>query len=53
VHIMGEMTFCFALIEKLKQNNIKCIASTSKRIVNTISNNKKEIIFEFCTYREY
>lgn len=53
VHIMGEMTFCFALIERLKQNNIKCIASTNQRIVNTISSNKKETIFEFCTYREY
>jgi len=52
VHIMGEMTFCFALINKLKKQNITCVASTSDR--NTIDyENSKITNFNFIKFREY
>jgi len=52
VHLMGELTFCFALIVKLKANRIKCIASTTKRIVEE-KDGIKTSIFKFCKFREY
>jgi len=30
VHLMGEMTFVFSLLEKLKNEGIRCIASTTE-----------------------
>jgi hypothetical protein len=52
VHIMGEMTFSFSVVKLLKKNNIKCIASTSKRSVVQIEN-RKLIEFDFMQFREY
>lgn len=53
VHIMGEMTFVYALIYRLKQHGIKCIASTTQRIVTEQESGKKEVIFKFNRFREY
>lgn len=52
VHLMGELTFCYALVHKLQQNGIKCIASTTKRLV-TENGNSKTVEFNFCRFREY
>ena len=52
VHIMGELTFCFCLVSLLKRNNIKCVASTTKRNV-VQQGNVKTTVFEFCKFREY
>lgn len=52
VHIMGEMTFCFALITKLKNVNIKCISSTTTRNVIERENSKTSV-FEFERFRYY
>jgi hypothetical protein len=52
VHIMGEMTFVFKLVTLLKQNNIICLASTTKRIASEV-NNIKTSYFEFVQFREY
>jgi len=52
VHIMGEMTFCFALINILKKEGIMCVASTTER--NTMEiNGKKTSVFNFIKFREY
>jgi len=51
-HVMGEMTFTFALINKLKSKNILCVASTSKRLVNQ-TEGKKVVAFEFVQFRPY
>lgn len=32
VHIMGELTFVYSLVNELKNRNIFCIASTTERI---------------------
>jgi hypothetical protein len=53
VHIMGELTFCFALVEKLSVNGIKCIASTTQRVVKDEGNGKVTKVFRFVRFREY
>lgn len=53
VHIMGEMTLSYAIIKLLHQKPVKCIASTTKRIVKEKSDNTKEVIFDFIRFREY
>jgi hypothetical protein len=52
VHIMGELTFTFALIALLKEVGIKCIASTTHRIVEEVDG-KKISTFQFVQFREY
>ena len=53
VHIMGEMTFTFMVVTRLKELGIKCIASTTER--NTIFNpdGTKLSEFSFVKFREY
>ena len=52
VHIMGEMTFTFALVKKLLENNIVCVASTTER--NAIETDGKKISeFKFIKFRKY
>ena len=52
VHIMGEMNFTFALVNKLKANGIKCLASTTNR--ETVEENGVKISkFNFVRFREY
>lgn len=53
VHLMGELTFCFALLKKLQHQGIKCVASTTERI--TEEQGKGTIIkqFRFVKFREY
>lgn len=53
VHIMGELTFCYAIIGKLRERNIKCVASTTKRNVIEEKDGKKTLIFDFVQFRSY
>lgn len=53
VHIMGEMTFTYSLVQKLKTDNITCLASTSCRNVKELPNGIKETIFTFERFRKY
>ena len=53
IHIMGEMTFSFSLINLLKSQGYSCVASTSKRMVIEREVGKKEILFEFVRFRQY
>jgi len=53
VHIQGEFTLAFELVTLLKNNGIKCIASTAKRNVIEKGNGEKIIKFEFVQFREY
>lgn len=52
VHIMGEMTFTFALVQRLKAAGIPCIASTTERRV-TEEGGKKIVTFQFVRFRPY
>ena len=54
IHLMGEQTFAYSLVKRLKNRNINCVASTTKRIVNMDSSGqKKEVIFQFERFRYY
>lgn len=52
VHIQGEFTLVFALVNLLKASGIVCVASTSERNVSN-NGNKKIIQFDFVQFREY
>ena len=53
VHVMGELTFCFALVQLLKQNGYTCVASTTQRLVQQVDNNTKQATFQFVKFRKY
>lgn len=52
VHIMGEMTFTYRLVELLKTAGIPCIASTTVRRVSE-KEGRKTSVFNFVKFREY
>lgn len=53
VHIMGELTFCYLMINMFKIKNIKCVASTTERIVIEEIDGKKTAQFRFVQFRDY
>lgn len=53
VHIMGEMTFTFRLVSKLKKEGIICIASTTERKVEDDGEGNKVSKFKFVRFRKY
>jgi len=53
VHIMGEMTFVFALVQMLQKQDIECVASTSERLVTEEQNGRKVVQFNFVQFRAY
>ncbi len=52
VHIMGELTFTFNLVNKLLKNGIVCVASTTERKTKE-TDNKKISEFNFVRFRKY
>lgn len=53
VHIMGEMTFTYAVVSRLKAMHIKCFASTTERNTIITTDGKKLSDFKFVQFREY
>ena len=53
VHVMGEMTFTYAVVSRLKALGITCIASTTERNTIMTSDGKKISEFKFVQFREY
>jgi hypothetical protein len=53
VHLMGELTFSFALVRLLQALGITCVASTARRQVVEKAPGHKEAIFEFVQFRVY
>lgn len=53
VHIMGEMTFTCAMVNKLQQNGYICVASTTGRNVTLLDDGSKKVIFQFIRFRRY
>lgn len=53
VHAMGEMTFTYAVVSRLKAMNIKCVASTTERNTVITPDGKKVSEFKFVQFREY
>lgn len=52
VHLMGEMTFTFALVQRLQAIGIPCIASTTERIAEE-RDGQKIVTFRFVRFRNY
>ncbi len=52
VHIMGEMTFTYMMVQRLKSMGIRCVASTTERDVEE-HDGKKTSEFRFVRFREY
>lgn len=48
VHLMGEMNFSFALLERLRNHNVICVASTTQRSSDGTNNQ-----FKFVRFRNY
>lgn len=53
VHVMGEMTFTFAVVSRLKAIGVSCMASTTERLVKMTPEGKKISEFKFIQFREY
>ena len=53
VHVMGESNFVFTLVSLLRLDDIKCVASTTERIVEEEEEGKKISTFKFVQFREY
>lgn len=53
VHLMGEHSFCHALIFKLQKAGYPVYCSTTKRSVEQISNSEVRRKFEFVRFRLY
>lgn len=53
VHVMGEMTFTYAVVSRLKALGIRCVASTTERKTTYSSDGTKLSEFSFVKFREY
>lgn len=53
VHVMGEMTFTFLVVSMLKERDVECIASTTDRNSEMLSDSQKISDFQFVRFRKY
>lgn len=53
VHLMGELTFTFVLVQLLKNHGIIVIASTTHRSTVDLPDGTKNVKFEFIRFRNY
>ena len=53
VHVMGEMTFTFLVVSRLKAAGIECVASTTEREAELTADGKKISEFRFVRFRKY
>lgn len=53
IHLMGEMTFTFWLVQRLKQRGIPVLASTTERQTTQDENGNKVTVFNFIRFRKY
>ena len=53
IHVMGEMTLTYALVNILKAAGYQCVASTTIREVYEEEPGKKIVLFNFVKFREY
>ena len=53
VHIMGEMTLTYAIVNRLLKRGVCCMASTTTREVTTDTDGNKISVFRFVRFRQY
>ena len=53
IHIMGEMTFVYKIVQLFQRSGFTCIASTSERKTIDNADGTKTVLFEFVRFRSY
>jgi len=53
IHVMGEMTFTYAVVSRLKALGIRCLASTTEWNAQMTDVGQKLSEFRFVQFREY
>lgn len=53
IHVMGEMNFTYSFVKRMQGLGIKCVASTTKRIVKELNSGEKITRFQFVRFRNY
>jgi len=53
VHVMGEMTFTFAVVALFQRKGIPCVASTTQRKVTILEDGSRRSVFQFVHFRLY
>jgi hypothetical protein len=57
VHVMGEMSFVFTIVSRLKNLGVRCCVSTTNRVVEEVvkpdGSTEKVAIFKFVRFRDY
>ena len=53
VHIQGEFTFTFRMVKVLTEKGIKCLASTTNRLMVENPDGSRTYQFKFVRFREY
>lgn len=53
VHLMGEMTFTYQLVNSLQAIDLPCYASTTERTVLEEADGRKTVQFQFVQFRQY
>ena len=53
IHVMGEMNFTYSFVKRMQCLGIKCVASTTKRIVKELKSGEKITKFQFVRFRNY
>ena len=53
VHLMGEMSLTFALVQRLCAHGIPCVAATTQRETVEYPDGRKESVFKFVQFRKY
>lgn len=53
VHVMGEMSLVYRIVSLLSERGIRCVCSTSYRVVKDEGDGRRLVEFHFNTFRDY
>lgn len=53
IHIMGELTLTFAILNKMINLGFRCVASTTERDATISEDGTKNVKFNFIQFRDY
>ena len=53
VHVMGEMSLIYRIVRMLSERGIRCVCSTSYRVVKDQGDGKRLVEFNFNSFRDY
>ena len=53
VHVMGEMSLIYRIVRMLSERGIRCVCSTSYRVVKDQGDGRRLVEFNFTSFRDY